>query len=233
MLREEFRRLAKEYEEALQQLSSDITTGVLSERLPPMDLWKLAETDVVKLKDLTTNCKDRMLILKPEQAAAVEQRFGMLFQGLTNFREILFQNSSEPLTNSRLAFEQLRSAVVDGSEFLWLIKEARECPSPLINEVLRLREIAESADRTVTNRSSENITPSSEGLSQEIDNLRSTLDNLERTILDLKERTVAPNDSSMRSKKNDQASQAKKETNEQSKQRQSRKNQLSLSQFKN
>jgi hypothetical protein len=234
VLREEFNRLTKEYEEALQHLASDITTGVLFERLPPMDLWKRAETDVTRLKDLTVSCKDRMLILKPEQAAATEQRFGMFFQGLTNFREILFQNSSEPLTNSRLAFELLRGAVVDGSEFLWLIKDARDNPSPLISEVLRLREIAESGGHAATDETVHEPTqPVSEGLSREIDNLRSTLDALERAVLEMRKRAVAPQADEAQPKKNDSVNHAKKEPNEQNKQRQGRKSQLSLSQFKN
>jgi hypothetical protein len=233
MLREDFNRLAKEFEEALQQLASSITTGILFERLPPMDLWKRAEADVLSLKELAESCKELMLVLKPEKAAAVEQRFGVFSQGLTNFREILFQNSSEPLANSRLAFEQLRGAVVDGSEFLLLIKEVRDNPSPLIGEVLRLREVLESGGRVVTIEAPESVQPMLERLSRDIENLRSALNVLERAVSDVKERVRVLQENSIQFTPSNATNHAKKEPNEKNKQQQNQKGQLSLSQFKN
>jgi hypothetical protein len=233
MLRKEFDRLAKEFEEMLQQLATNTTTGVLFERLPPMDLWKHTETDVTRLKELAENCKELMLVLKPEIAVTTEQRFSVLFQGLTNFREILFQNSSEPLANSRLAFEQLRSAVVDGSEFLLLIKEVRDNPSPVIGEVLRLREILESGGRVVTIEAPESVQPMLERLSRDIENLRSALTILERAVSDVKERVRVLQENSIQFTTSNATNSAKKQPNEKSKQQQNQKGQLALSQFKN
>jgi hypothetical protein len=235
MLREDFNRLAKDFEEALQQLATNITTGILFERLSPMDLWKHAETEVTRLKELAESCKELMLVLKPENAAAIEQRYGVFFQGLTNFREILFQNSSEPLTNSRLAFEQLRGAVVNGSEFLLLIKEVRDNPSPVIGEVLRLREILESGGRVVTIEAPESIQPMLERLAWDIENLRSALAVLERAVSEVKERVRVLQDNSIQFVAGNATNPVKKEPNEEKKQQQTqtRQGQLSLSQFKN
>jgi len=233
MLREDFNRLEKEFEKTLQQLATNITTGVLFERLPPMDLWKHAETDVTRLKELAESCKELMLVLKPGEAATIEQRFSVFFQGLTNFREILFQNSSEPLTNSRLAFEQLRSAVVDGSEFLLLAKEVRDNPSPLISEVLRSREILESGGRMVTIEASESIRPMLERLSRDIENLRSALTALERAVSEVRERVSVLQENSLQFTISTATNPVKKEPNEKNKQRQTQKSQLPLSHFKN
>jgi len=79
MIREEFSKLSKEFEENLQHLATDITTGVLFERLPPMDLWKRAEALATRLKELAESCKEHMLVLKPEQATTIEERGLMLF----------------------------------------------------------------------------------------------------------------------------------------------------------
>jgi hypothetical protein len=233
MLREDFERLAKEFEGTLRQLATNITTRALFERLPPMDLWKYAETDVTRLKELAESCKELMMVLKPEEAATVEQRFGVFFQGLTNFREILFQSSSEPLTNSRLAFEQLRNAVVAGSEFLLLLKEVRDNPSPLIGEVLRLREILESGGRVVTIEAPESIQPMLERLSRDIENLRSALAVLERAVSKVKERVRVLHENSLQFTISNATNPAKKEPNEKNKQQQAQKSQLPLSHFKN
>jgi hypothetical protein len=235
VIREDFRRLAKEFEETLQQLASDVAGGALFERLAPMDLWKRAEASITRLKDLAEDCKELMLILKPEEAIVIEQRVSVFSQGLTNFREILFQNSVEPLANSRLAFEQLRGTVVDGSEFLLLVKEVRDNPSPLIGEVLRMRETLESGGRVVTIEAPESVQPMLERLARDVEALRSALVALERAVLDMKERVRVLQDDSIKFASPDEAV-AKKEIAKQDKasqSQQSQKGQLPLSQFKN
>jgi len=236
LLREDFNRSAKEFEEMLQQLSANITTGILFERSPPMDLWKHAEADVTRLKDLAERCKEFMLVLKPEKAAVIEQKFGAFFQGLSNFREILFQNSSEPLANSRLAFEQLRGAVVYGSEFLLLMKEVRDNPSPMVVEVLRLREVLASGGRVVTIEVPESVQPMLERLTRDIENLHSALTVLERAVAEVKERVRVLQENSIQFAVSNASSSVKKERDEENKQQmhtQTQKGQLSLSQFKN
>lgn len=235
MIREDFSRLTKEFEETLQQLASDIAGGVLFERLAPMDLWKRAEASVTRLKDLAEDCKELMLILKPERAIVIEQRFSVFSQGLTNFREILFQTSAEPLANSRLALEQLRGAVADGSEFLLLAKEVNDNPSPLIDEVLRLREALESGGTVVTIEAPESVQPMLERLVRDIEALRSALGALERAVLDVKERVHVLQDDSVKFASPDEAVSKKEAVKEDkaSQSQQSQKGQSSLSQFKN
>lgn len=235
MLRGDFDKLAKEFEEALQHLASDVAGGVLFERLAPMDLWKRAEADVTRLGSLAENGKELMLILKPERVIAIEQRFGAFSSGLKNFREILFQNSAEPLANSRLAFEQLRNAVVDGSEFLLLVKEIRDNPSPAIGEVLRLREVLESGGRVVAIEAPECVQPMLERLIRDIEVLRGALAVLERAVSDVKERVRVLQDDSVRFASSEKTMTKKELTKENttSQQQQSEKGQLSLSKFKN
>lgn len=235
MLRGDFDKLAKEFEETLQHLASDVAGGVLFERLAPMDLWKRAEADVSRLGSLAENGKELMLILKPERAIEIEQRFSLFSLGLKNFREILFQNSAEPLANSRLAFEQLRNAVVDGSEFLLLVKEVRDNPSPAIGEVLRLRQVLESGGRVVAIEAPESVQPMLERLIRDIEVLRGALAVLERAVSDVKERVRVLQDDSVRFASSEKTV-AKKEPakeNVASQTQQSEKGQLSLSKFKN
>jgi hypothetical protein len=233
LIREDFNKLSKEFEETLQHLATDITAGVLFERLPPMDLWKRAEASVTRLKDLAASCVELMLVLKPERAVVVEQRFGAFSQGLTNFREILFQNSAEPLANSRLAFEQLRGAVLDGSEFLLLIREVRDNPSPLVGEVLRLREALEAGGRVVTVEAPESVQPMLERLARDIDALRGALASLERALVDVKERVRVLQDDSVRFGDSGGAVSVKKDAVREEKSGESSRGQLSLSEFKN
>jgi len=239
MIREDFGKLSKEFEETLQHLATDITTGVLFERLPPMDLWKRAEASVTRLKDLAESCKESMLILKPEQAVTIEERFNAFSQALTNFRDILFQNSAEPLANSRLAFEQLRHATVEGSDFLMQIREVRDNPSPVINEVLRLREALEAKGTVVTIEAPESIQPMLERLMRDIEALRTALTALEQAFQNVKERVRALQDDSLRfttpQKETVPTNETAKNnpTTENTQQSPSKKGQLSLSQFKN
>jgi len=139
------------------------------------------------------------------------------------------------LANSRLAFEQLRGAVVDGSEFLLLVKEVRDNPSPLIDEVLRLREALESGGRMVTIEAPESVQPMLERIVRDIEALRIALVTLERAVLDIKERVRALQDDSVKFSSPDKAV-AKKEIAKEDKasqSQQSQKGQLPLSQFKN
>ncbi|MEM2103068.1 MAG: hypothetical protein QXM22_06115 [Candidatus Bathyarchaeia archaeon] len=238
MIREEFGKLLKEFEENLQHLATDITTGVLFERLPPMDLWKRAEALVTRLKDLGESCKEHMMILKPEQATAIEEKFNAFSQGLTNFRDILFQNSADPLANSRLAFDQLRHAVVEGSDFLMQIREVKENPSPLISEVLRLREVLEAKGTVVTIEAPETVQPMLERLMRDVELLRTSLAALNRAVQDVKERVRVLQDDSLRfttppkttSPSETPKNYTKKENHQQPL---PKKGQLYLSQFKN
>ncbi|MGQ9566069.1 MAG: hypothetical protein ACUVT5_05940 [Candidatus Bathyarchaeales archaeon] len=238
MIRKEFSEMLKEFEENLQRLATDIATGVLFERLPPMDLWKRAEAPVTRLKNLAEKCKEHMLILKPEQATAIEERFNAFSQGLTNFRDILFQNSADPLANSRLAFDQLRHTVVEGSEFLMQTREVKENPSSLISEILRLREVLEAKGTVVTIEAPETVQPMLERIMRDVELLRTSLAALERAVQDMKERVRTLQDDSLRfttpSKTTSHGEDPKDDTKKENSQQPSpKKGQLYLSQFKN
>jgi hypothetical protein len=236
LIREDFHRSAKAFEEALQQLASGIASGLLSERLAPVKLWKRAEANVTRLKDLAENCKELMLILKPERAVGIEQRFSVFSQSLTNFREILFQNSAEPLANSHLAIEQLHGAITDGSEFLLLVKEIRDNPSPLIDEVLRLREASDAGGRVVAIQATESVQPKLDRLAIDIETLHDALAALERAVSDVKECVRILQNDSIKYPPPVAETVGKKEIvheNTASKSQQRQKKQLSLSEFRN
>lgn len=136
MVRSEFEEKIGEFEEILQKVAGEIANGTLSEKLPPSELLKKAENHIDCLRDLATASEEIMLILKPEGAPTVQSKCKNVVQTLTTFRDILLQNTTDPLANSRLAFEQLRKALTDGSDLLFLMREVRDTPSPLIKYVL-------------------------------------------------------------------------------------------------
>jgi hypothetical protein len=234
MIREDFRRSAKTFEETLQQLASDIASGVLFERLAPMELWKRAEQSVTRLKDLTENCQELMLILKPERAVEIEQRFSVFSQSITNFREILFQNSAEPSANSRLAIEQLHGTITAGSEFLLLVKEVRESPSPLIDKVLNLQEALEAGGKVITIEAPESVQPMLERLAKDIGTLRDAMTALECVVSDMKERMRVLQEDSIKFASLQETVPKKEIADEPkvAKSQQSQKGQLSLSEFR-
>ena len=235
MIREDFHRSAKAFEEALQQLASDIAGGVLFERLEPMDLWKRAEATVTLLKDLAENCKEFMVILKPERAAVIEQHSSALFQSLRNFKEILFQNSSEPSANSHLAIEQLHGTITAGSEFLLLVKEIRDDPSPLISAVLRIQEALESGGKVITIEAPESVLPMLERLTRDVGTLHDAMTALEHAVSDLKERVRVLQDDTIKFASPREAVPKKEIISEPkvAKPQESQKGQLSLSEFRN
>lgn len=198
MIREDFSRQIGEFEEILEKLAKEITEVVLLERLPPMDLWGKCETHVTRLRDLAENIREFMLALKPDKAFTVEQHCKAFVQALTTFKDILFQKSSDPLANSRLAFEQLREALNKGSDFLALMKETREKPSPVIEAVLKLREAVESKAKVVTIQTTKDVQPMLERLAKCIAALRESLTVLDRALGEVKERLRVLEEESIR-----------------------------------
>jgi len=114
MICEDYNERIEEFERVLQKIATDMAGGVVFERLLPMDLWKKTEADVTRLRDLAKDCREAMLILKPERAQVVEQRFKAVAQPLSVFKDILFQKTADPLANSRLALEQLSRSIEGG-----------------------------------------------------------------------------------------------------------------------
>lgn len=136
---EEVKELLTSFERAINDVALEITSGTLIERFPPQELWGRAEKKIASLSSIASNLKEIALTFKPEVAHTIERHYESMMQRLNNFRDILFQKTTEPLTNSRLALEQLRLALVDASDFLVLTKDAQNNPSPAMREIHMLK----------------------------------------------------------------------------------------------
>lgn len=146
MLIADYGQNVSRFEELLQKITSSMTTGVVFERLPPSELWRRSEADVTSLQSLAERLRDLMLMLKPEKVPTVRERTEALLKPLSSFREMLFRGSEDPLSDSRLALEELRKAIVEGSDLLDLAKEVRRKPSESITEVLKLKEVYDAKE---------------------------------------------------------------------------------------
>ena len=187
MIKEEFNAKLSECEEILQRISSNIANGVLSEKLMPSELLKRTETDVDRLINLALTSEELMLVLKPERTNTINAMSKNLRQTLTNFKDILVQNTSDPLANSRLAFEQLRRATADGSDFLFLMREIRENPSPIISRILDLKKISETKSAVISIQAKEDVEPLVKYVLGRIDDFRTALIGLERKVDEIKQ----------------------------------------------
>jgi len=222
LILEEFSHRVDELEAVLQKVATDIASGVLLERVQPADLWNKSEASVTLLKMLAENCRETMTLLKPEKALALEQRFRALTQPLNVFKDILFQKTSDPLANSRLAFEQLRKALMEGSDFLVLAREIRRNPSPAIQEILRLREEEGGVKELARVVSVPETQLTRADLLGQIEALRLSVAGVERALSEVKERLGNVEESL-------KAASASLET--EASQKEPTKKQLSLSQF--
>jgi len=219
---EEFGRRVGELEAVLQKVATDIASGVLVERVQPLDLWNRSEASVTLLKMLAENCRETMALLKPEKVLLVEQRFRTLTQPLNVFRDILFQKTNDPLANSRLAFEQLRKALMEGSDFLILAKEIGGNPSAAIQEILRLREEKEGVKELTSAVSGAETQFRQTPLLRQVEALRLSVASIEKALSEVKERLGDIEESLKVASSSSETEAPKKE---------SPKKQLSLSQF--
>jgi len=174
------------FEETLQKLASQIATGILSERIPPAKLLETTEKDVDELLDSAEQIKQTLLMLKPEKAPSIESYSQKVTQTLRTFRDILQQKSADPLANSRLALDQLRNALTDGSDFLVLTREVLSKPSPLIDTILKMRLTCESKGQVLTIKVPEETKPFFEQFYKQIQAMNSSLKVMEKALTDLK-----------------------------------------------
>lgn len=186
MIKKDFSDEIGEFEEVLQKIASDIAGGVLFEKLPPSEMLSKTERYVTRLKDLVTSAEETMLTLKPEKTYTIKRVCQSFIQTLTNFKEILLQNSPDPLANSRLAFEQLRKTVTDGSDLLFLMRDVRDNPSPLINAVINFKKASETRGQVINIRVSEDLQPLLKHILSRIDEFRLALISLEKKIGEMK-----------------------------------------------
>ncbi len=138
---EEFKAKLDSLEDVVKDIAVDITTGVIVERLPPEKVWEKAGDRVLKITSLTKELKEALLTIKPERAPTVEKYATMIVEGLEKFRETLFR-PGEPLERSREGIEQLRRSLVNVSDFMSICREALSNPSPVIREIMSLKERA-------------------------------------------------------------------------------------------
>lgn len=187
MRKEERDTRTSEFEELLQKIASAIASGALSEKLPPSKLLEKTENYINRLSELATSNQESMLILKPEITPTIKAKYKNLAQTLTTFKDILLQNTSDPVANSRLAFEQLRKALTDGSDFLFLMREARDNPSPLINHLLNFKKVSETKGSVINIQASEDIQPLIKYVLDHIEELSTGLTELEKRIGEIKQ----------------------------------------------
>ena len=128
-----------DFEILVRKTAVDLTSGVFFERMTPMALWEKAEKPVGSLLGIAATLKEEATLLKPEKYHTIEKHYNTMVQKLNTFREILFQRTTEPATNSRLAIEQLRLALVEASDLLQMVREARTNPNPVIKAILDLK----------------------------------------------------------------------------------------------
>ena len=187
MIKDELDTGISEFEQLLQKIASAIASGVLSEKLPPSKLLEKTERYVTHLSEVAASNQESMLILKPEKTPTIKVKYRNLTQTLTTFKDILLQNTSDPVANSRLAFEQLRKALTDGSDYLFLMREVRDNPSPLISHMLNLKEVSDTRGSVTGLRTSEDVQPLVEYVLRHIEELNKGLTELEKRIAEIKQ----------------------------------------------
>ena len=186
MVYEKFAVQLSQFEDGLQKLAKDIASGVIFERLEPIELWKRSEETVTRLMELLESLHEKMLILKPEKAPIIENQYENMAKALKNFKEILFQKTAEPLANSRLAFEQLRKAVTDGSDLLVLMREIRDEPNPVIDTVIRLKTAAENKGPVITIETPKELQPIIEKVFRHVEAIRASIISAEKALGEVK-----------------------------------------------
>jgi hypothetical protein len=187
LVKEEFDGKIGEFEGILQKIASDIASGVLSEKLPPSELLRKTENYTNRLKDLVKNSEELMLILKPERTYTIKATSKNLTQALTTYKDILLQNTPDPLANSRLAFEQLRKALTDGSDFLFLMREVRDNPSPLIDAIINFKKASETKSSVISIQAREDVEPLIKYVLTRIDDFRAALIGLEKKVDEMRQ----------------------------------------------
>jgi hypothetical protein len=187
LTKEELDTRTSEFEQLLQKIAGAIASGILSEKLPPSKLLEKTENCINRLSELATSNQESMLILKPEKTPTIRAKYKNLTQTLTTFKDILLQNTSDPVANSRLAFEQLRKALTDGSDFLFLMREVRDNPSPLISHILTFKMLSERKGSVISIQASEDIQPLVKYVLEHIGELSTGLAELEKRIGEIKQ----------------------------------------------
>jgi len=169
-----------EFEEVLQKLATDVASRAISEKLTTPELLNKTKNRVESLKHSAKKTKKPMMILKPGKANTINTLHNNFVQTLTTFEEILIQDSPDPAANSRLAFEQLRKALTDGSDLLLLMREIRDSPSLLMDGLINLKKAAETKGPVISIQAKKDVQPLIKHIMTSIDQLRSELIDLDK-----------------------------------------------------
>jgi len=226
LIREELDTRISEFEQLLQKIASAIASGVLSEKLPPSKLLEKTEKYATRLSEVAACTQESMLILKPEKTLTIKVKYRNLTQTLTTFKDILLQNTSDPVANSRLAFEQLRKALTDGSDYLFLMREVRDDPSPLISHMLDLKDATAKKGSVINIRTAEDVQPLTERVLKHIEGLNTELSELEKKIAQIRQSAQELQEESLKALSRKTEEQTNPTENK------TEKRQLSLSNFK-
>jgi hypothetical protein len=182
---EDFAVNISKFEELLQEISASATSGVISERLSPSDIWKKSEADVTTLRNLAEQIKKSMLVLKPEKASTTEKSSATLLQSLSKFKELLFKKG-EQVPNPKLALDELRRAMIEGSSLLDMAKEIKNNPSEGIAAILKLKEVYDSKEYLSAIPVPEVTYVRFASLKNDIESLKLAVTNLERQLSELR-----------------------------------------------
>ena len=182
---EDFAVNISKFEELLQEISASATSGVISERLSPSDIWKKSEADVTTLWNLAEQIKKSMLVLKPEKASTIEKSSATLLQSLSKFKELLFKKG-EQVPNPKLALDELRRAMIEGSSLLDMAKEIKNSPSEGIAAILKLKEVYDSKEYLSAIPVPEVTYVRFASLKNDIESLKLAVTNLERQLSELR-----------------------------------------------
>jgi len=226
LIKEEFNEKISDFEEITQKIASDVASGAIYEKLPPSELLNKTEHYINRLRDLATESEEIMVILKPEKAYTVKALCKNFTQTLTTFKDILVQNSPDPLANSRLAFEQLRKALADGSDLLLLMRDVRDNPSPLMDALITLKKASETKGPVISIQASEENQPLIKYDMGHIDEMRDELMGLEKKVGETKQIMRELQEESLKILSHKTTTKPKKNEGE------NREQQLSLSNFK-
>jgi len=175
-----------EFEEVLQKLATDVASRAISEKLTTPELLNKTKNRVESLKHSAKKTKKPMMILKPGKANTINTLHNNFVQTLTTFEEILIQDSPDPAANSRLAFEQLRKALTDGSDLLLLMREIRDSPSLLMDGLINLKKAAETKGPVISIQAKKDVQPLIKHIMTSIDQLRSELIDLDKKVGNMK-----------------------------------------------
>ena len=175
-----------QFESLLQRITTETTSNVVLEKMAPSEVWKRSERDVTLLRELAEQLKSFMLLLKPERAPTIKRHAEALLKPLSIFEDILLRKSEGSPEDSRSALEELRKAVMEGSNLLGLAKEIRDNPSESISTILRLKEVYDAKEYLSAVSVPEATYVRFEGLKKEMRNLRISIANIEQALKDLK-----------------------------------------------